>query len=186
MPVLLIPYDNGMLVNYPPLNLMYVASAMIRAGQDVKVYQHDMYHSEDNLRCILRNDSFDIIGLGACAGYYQYQQIQKLCEIVREETCAKIWLGGHLVSPAPNYFKEKFLADYVCVGEYDYTGDLDSLPLPAWDLFNIDYYALMRLPHAGNSDRCFPVLGGRGCPFSCTFCYRMIKGYRAHSIQRIL
>ena len=186
MRVLLIPYDNGMLVNYPPLNLAYVAGALIEEGDDVEVYQHDIYHSEDNLRQHLQGDDYDVAGLGACAGYYQYQQIQRLCEIIHSECDAQIWLGGHLVTPAPDYFRERFKASWVCQGEYDYTEDLDSLPFPAWDLFNIDYYALMRLPHADNSDRCFPVLGGRGCPFKCTFCYRMEKGYRAHSIEHIL
>ena len=186
MRILLLPYDNGMHINYPPLNLMYVASALIQEGHNVQVYQHDIYHSEDSLRQHLRNNDYDIIGLGACAGYYQYQQIQKLCQIIRVESTARIWLGGHLVSPDPFYFQEKMGVDRVYCGEYDFIEDLDSLSFPARGLFNIDYYALMRLPHADNSDRCFPVLGGRGCPFACTFCYRMHSGYRAHSIERIL
>ena len=184
--VLLLPYDNGMHINYPPLNLAYVASAMIRKGHDVTVVQHDIYHSETLLRQHLRNNHYDIVGLGACAGYYQYQQIKKLCSLIREISSAKIWLGGHLVTPEPDYFLKEFNVDWICEGEYDFTDDLDSLPLPSWNLFDISYYALMRLPRCDNNDRCFPVLGGRGCPFKCTFCYRMEQGYRAHSIERIL
>ena len=56
--------------------------------------------------------------------------------------------------------------------------DLDTIALPAWDLFPIDYYRL--LPHESSSklDFCMPALSGRGCPFRCTFCYRIDKGFR--------
>ncbi|MFC1983973.1 B12-binding domain-containing radical SAM protein [Chloroflexota bacterium] len=64
--------------------------------------------------------------------------------------------------------------------------DLDSIPFPAWDLFPIDYYALIRQPHIKNNERAFPVLSGRGCPFRCNFCYRMDKGYRARTPESII
>lgn len=49
--------------------------------------------------------------------------------------------------------------------------DIDSIPFPAWDLFPIDYYTLMREPHIENSERCLQMVSGMGCPFSCNFCY---------------
>jgi len=64
--------------------------------------------------------------------------------------------------------------------------DLDSLPYPAWDLFPMDYYSLIRLPHIGNNKRAFPVLTSRGCPFRCNFCYRMDKGYRPRALESIV
>ena len=64
--------------------------------------------------------------------------------------------------------------------------DLDELPFPAWDLFPVDYYSLIRLPHANNTDRVFPVLSGRGCPFRCNFCYRMDDGYRPRTSEGII
>jgi len=64
--------------------------------------------------------------------------------------------------------------------------DIDSIPLPAWDLFPMDYYALLRAPHIKNTDRCMPVISGRGCPFKCNFCYRMDKGVRARSPESIV
>ncbi len=63
--------------------------------------------------------------------------------------------------------------------------ELDTLPFPAWDLFPIDYYSLIRLPHIKNNERCFPVLTSRGCPFRCTFCYRMDKGLRLRSAENV-
>jgi radical SAM superfamily enzyme YgiQ (UPF0313 family) len=59
--------------------------------------------------------------------------------------------------------------------------DVDGIALPAWDLFPMDYYALLRLPHCENRDRVLPVLGARGCPYKCNFCYRMDPGARLRS-----
>lgn len=64
--------------------------------------------------------------------------------------------------------------------------DVDSIPFPAWDLFPIDYYSLLREPKSRNDDRCFPVLSGRGCTFKCDFCYRMDKGFRPRSTRNII
>lgn len=64
--------------------------------------------------------------------------------------------------------------------------DIDAIPFPAWDLFPVDYYALLRMPHIKNSERCFPVLSARGCPFKCNFCYRMDKGIRLRSPENII
>jgi anaerobic magnesium-protoporphyrin IX monomethyl ester cyclase len=64
--------------------------------------------------------------------------------------------------------------------------DIDGIPWPAYDLFPIEYYRLIRFPHAANSDFCMPMLSARGCPFSCNFCYRMDKGYRIRDPEKIL
>ena len=64
--------------------------------------------------------------------------------------------------------------------------DIDSIPFPAWDLFPMDYYALLRMPNIKNSERCVPVLSARGCPFKCNFCYRMDKGVRIRSPESII
>lgn len=65
--------------------------------------------------------------------------------------------------------------------------DVDSFPFPAWDLFPMDNYTLLRT-HAKipNGHRSLPILSGRGCIFRCNFCYRMDKGFRPRSIQAIL
>lgn len=64
--------------------------------------------------------------------------------------------------------------------------DIDSIPFPAYDLFPIEYYRLMREPHATSSDFLMPVLSGRGCTFKCNFCYRMDKGFRPRSSESII
>lgn|SRR5688572_1413031 len=57
--------------------------------------------------------------------------------------------------------------------------DLDSLPLPAWDLVDIQPYRRSWLDHAGY----FSMNMGttRGCPFKCNWCAKPIYGNRYNS-----
>lgn len=64
--------------------------------------------------------------------------------------------------------------------------DIDKIPLPAFDLFPIEHYRLLRMPHVKNSDFVMPVISGRGCNFKCNFCYRLDPGFRPRSIQGII
>ena len=64
--------------------------------------------------------------------------------------------------------------------------DIDSIPFPAYELFPIDYYRLLRMPHVTSSDFVMPILSGRGCTFRCAFCYRMDKGFRQRSNESII
>lgn len=64
--------------------------------------------------------------------------------------------------------------------------DIDSIPFPAYELFPMEYYRLLRMPHCSNADFVFPMLSGRGCTFRCNFCYRMDKGFRPRSSEYII
>ncbi len=53
--------------------------------------------------------------------------------------------------------------------------DIDLLPLPAWQLYDLDKYKSGGL-YSGFGRRGqleLPVEGARGCPFSCIFCFRV-------------
>jgi radical SAM superfamily enzyme YgiQ (UPF0313 family) len=64
--------------------------------------------------------------------------------------------------------------------------DIDDIPLPAWDLFPIDAYAIYKPSGAMGTVRTMPILTCRGCMYSCSFCYRMEAGYRARSYESII
>lgn len=64
--------------------------------------------------------------------------------------------------------------------------DVDSIPYPAYELFPMEYYRLMRSPHASVSDFLLPIVSGRGCKFTCNFCYRMDEGFRPRSNENII
>jgi len=57
--------------------------------------------------------------------------------------------------------------------------DLDSLPLPAWDLVDIDSYRKIWLKHNGYFS--LNISTTRGCPFKCNWCAKPIYGNRYHA-----
>lgn len=77
--------------------------------------------------------------------------------------------------------------------------NLDSIPLPAWDLFPMEIYLKnpVGAPNRnkwidGNSDENVPLSmnmnGTRGCPYKCIYCYHdfMGSGYRHRSPKNII
>ena len=64
--------------------------------------------------------------------------------------------------------------------------DIDTIPFPAYDLFPVHYYRLLRMPHVTSSDFAMPILSGRGCTFTCNFCYRLDEGFRPRSSESII
>lgn len=75
---------------------------------------------------------------------------------------------------------------FVVNGARPLVEDIDTLPWPAYDLFPIHYYRMLRLPHCTRTDFTMPILSARGCTFTCNFCYRMDKGYRARKPDAII
>ncbi len=49
-------------------------------------------------------------------------------------------------------------------------GDIDSIPVPAWDLVPLENYMSRGLGHGSMHARNMPLMATRGCPFQCTFC----------------
>lgn len=74
----------------------------------------------------------------------------------------------------------------VITGKRTLIRDIDTIPFPAYHLFPIGYYRLMRMPHVTNRDFALPILSGRGCTFTCAFCYRMDEGFRPRSNVSII
>jgi len=65
-----------------------------------------------------------------------------------------------------------------------YVQDLDSLPYPAWEDFDLKKYPGCN-PHQTKLE--LPMMTGRGCPYRCTFCCRANGGkIRRRNIQSII
>lgn len=48
--------------------------------------------------------------------------------------------------------------------------DIDTIPWPAWDLFDIEAYNEHRFVSGIHYGRTVPILATRGCPYQCTYC----------------
>jgi anaerobic magnesium-protoporphyrin IX monomethyl ester cyclase len=66
--------------------------------------------------------------------------------------------------------------------------DIDTIAFPAYDLFPIEFYRLLRTNpmYTSNTEFEMPILTGRGCTFECNFCYRLDKGFRPRSNESII
>ena len=63
--------------------------------------------------------------------------------------------------------------------------DLDELPMPAWDLLDIEAYRSAWLEAHGYFS--LNLIASRGCPYSCNWCAKPVHGdaYRQHSPDRV-
>jgi anaerobic magnesium-protoporphyrin IX monomethyl ester cyclase len=62
--------------------------------------------------------------------------------------------------------------------------NLDSLPFPKWDQFDISKYRYKIVTGNGIT---LPMLGSRGCPYTCSYCpYRVNSKYRIRSAESIV
>ncbi len=113
--------------------------------------------------------------------------------------CVIIGEGELTIVELAERIKEKQSLKDVCGIAYRGTGgevihnekrelikNVDSISMPAYDMFPIEYYRLFRSPKSTNRDFCMPMVSGRGCPFRCNFCYRMDKGFRPRSADSII
>lgn len=64
--------------------------------------------------------------------------------------------------------------------------DLDSLPFPAWKLFNVPEYSTTRLLTRANPAGWLET--SRGCPYGCVYCNKSVfgRGFRAKSAARVV
>lgn len=118
MRVLLVVHDCNAPYNVFPYGIGYLAAAMRNAGHKVAIYDQAITHaSTEDLYAYIRNEPrFDMIGMGFQAAYFHVcyevaQTIKKACGAI------PFVLGGSAPSASPEYFLDKFNADYVLVGE---------------------------------------------------------------------
>jgi len=67
--------------------------------------------------------------------------------------------------------------------------DLDSLPLPARHLFDMDYYTQRWNWPRGHWLKTANLMSSRGCPYSCTYCASKVMfgiGFRANSVKKTM
>lgn len=65
--------------------------------------------------------------------------------------------------------------------------NLDTSPLPAWDLFPMEEYSTcIKTFGQEPQEKSLSFITGRGCTNRCSFCYRLEKGLRARSVPNVI
>ena len=65
--------------------------------------------------------------------------------------------------------------------------DLDSLPLPAWDLIDYKKFWSRRSMSTSGIRRYLPIFTSRGCPYKCIYCHQLFgKSFRSRSPESVV
>jgi radical SAM superfamily enzyme YgiQ (UPF0313 family) len=65
--------------------------------------------------------------------------------------------------------------------------DLDTIPLPAYDLLDMDLYSKNITASPIGRRRNMTIMTTRGCPYRCIYCHNLFgKGFRVKSVDKVL
>lgn len=193
----------------PPLGLGILISVLKELNH--KVYFSDQYLKQSNIlnTDFLQKHKIDFVGIYSNTICYAstLRMIENLQELRdRQKWNGKIIIGGPHTSVGyktiPDY------VDYIVIGEGEISvpkilngevkeriiygekvGDLDSLPMPAWEEFIYRPYDWHDPWKSIDAYPFYTMITSRGCPFNCTFCsVKSIwgKDYRYMSAEKIV
>lgn len=205
--IVLINYDNGSRWPVLPQNLILLASGLARDSHKVQIVDFNLTCAPYELMADKLRTA-DIVGLGFVAGYYPHREAKKIAAEINKSSQRgdfKFIIGGHGPSASPEYYEALLNADAVFTGSADFSlrqwirdGEPSGIiPSMGFDPNIITYRAYPQGPHMDVYKRImFPntksdqfaiqLLSGRGCPYSCSFCYRADKKSMHYEIHYIL
>ncbi|MFA4889344.1 MAG: radical SAM protein [Candidatus Omnitrophota bacterium] len=204
----------------PPDWLCYAAAVLKQDGFDVELYDFVANNWDKNkLRQLVGEKKPDFIVLDSTTPSI-YSDIECAKTVKEASAAKIIMVGTHATAlPIETMNFAKGDVDVIALGEFDYTiseiiknwenlqevqgicywrngeakltanrpliEDLDELPFPAWEHIDILKYF-----DAGRLYPYIDIIGGRGCPYQCTFCQwpQLMFGhrYRFRSPQNIV
>lgn len=193
--------------------LAYIAAALKKAGVQVKVLDlanHRKWNAEQITRNVIEDFKPDLIGIGLF--YIGYYHVKEMVTRIKRYSDCPIVIGG----PQMMLEKEQIMhdipgLDYAILGDgeeaivelckavdgqmsfKDIDGlirrekgrvirnkdrclskDIDNLPFPDYGAFGIEKIKI------------YSIITSRGCPYSCTYCFRSSPTWRARSPENII
>ena len=203
---------------YPPLGLGYLAAVLEKAEHVVRIYDLSLDSLKAFSKTIqeIINFSPEVVGLSVMS--HTYESALKIARVIKEKSEATVVFGGPHPSVMPKEVAGEDGVDIVVMGEAEetireicgkrinlemidgicysqekkiflnpkknYIQDLDKLPFPGRHLLKLSRYSLR--DESGN--RMATIMTSRGCPYSCTYCYKGIFGrkFRERSTKSIV
>jgi anaerobic magnesium-protoporphyrin IX monomethyl ester cyclase len=174
----------------PNVTLAYLDSILSAHGANVKVLE--VYRSEQLVPADLYLISSSIVDCNF---------ERELGLKVKGRFGSTVGFFGSFASTVPDFFSD--CADFIVKEEIEniapalangiipkgiisagFVENLDSLPFPKWDQFDIGKYRYKIVTGNGIA---LPMLGSRGCPYTCSYCpYRVNSKYRIRSAESIV
>jgi len=188
-----------------PLGICYIASVIKKNGfhLDCINLNHLNGSVEEILEKELKKGYDNVLSGNIFVGYLVLKEI--VSAVRKFSSKSKIIIGGSVISSDPSII-ENLKPDFGIIGEGEMTiinllktgqnkpeeiKDLDELPYPDFESFGFDEYLNNLYTNQDyfttieDYPRIYPIIGSRGCPFNCTFCYHHGK-YRERSIDSII
>lgn len=188
----------------------YLTSVIRKAGHVVKVLECDATVIDTySIKKVLKEEDCDLIGVGGISS--TFPAVDWMIKYIRSVRDTPIVLGGGLLTSNPSVVFDCLRPDYGVIGEGEITivellngfngsatvpglmidgalpeprkpiQDLDSLPWPAWDDFDMEGIIERSKDGAGGRRR-LSILTSRSCPFLCSFCFHTVGNtYRRRS-----
>jgi len=204
MKVLLIrPKNFYNIVGNAPISLLSLASTLIKSDHQVKIVDLMNNPNYDVVKDI--KDDYDFIGISCWTS--EIDHTIKLCKLIRGNSNSKIVLGGIHPTLFPEQTANSDLVDHVIVGEGEHSFvrlcngetnqqvlrqqiplNLDELPLPSYDLIDMEQY-INQIDSDGRNIRAIEYHSSRGCPSECAFCINVVlnnRRYRAISARKVV
>ncbi len=106
-----------------PLGVGYLTAVLQKQKAEVKVCCQDIYHytNEELAEKYLKNEDYDLIGVGFLAARFK-ETIIDLCDTINKyKKNARLILGGHGASAIPEYVLKTTKADFIAIGESEET-----------------------------------------------------------------
>jgi len=201
--------------NYPPLNLISLGSSLKSAGYDVRIINSALERGQfETIEAHLENSLLACITILTS----EIPDAYKIIRFIKEKSKLPVVVGGWHCTLFPEQMASSQYVDYVVSGEGEEhlvniadtlrngkkpehnifpkkTVNLDSLPVPAYDLDeNIDRFISGYLTdklseRVKQPMRWLPYESSRGCPSQCTFCINVVSNntrYRKKSADKVI
>jgi len=193
----------------PHIGTAYLAAVLLKDNHEVSVLDMRLGYDEEYLINKIRERGAELVCVTCVSMNYKstYQLIDKLKEngfrvaiggphssTLREKVLKECKADFAVKGEAENTLVE------ICSGkdlksikgviwrdgenitenpDSEFIKDLDNIPFPAFQLFELDKYI----------DKKFPIVTSRGCPYGCTYCsikFTMGRGFRKRSPENVV
>lgn len=108
-------------------------------------------------------------------------------ELIMEEV-VRAWRDGSDMSHIPGLIRKTAGGDIVTnPGEAPIVEDLDTLPMPAYDLIDVRAYRRDNTSVPVRYRNCVALYSSRGCPYGCIYCHNIFgRRFRMQSPERMV
>lgn len=185
-----------------PTKIGKIASAFQADVVGISAFASDCLEAGEVARAVKAQSPFSVIVMGGAhvtsdpTYFFRYREVDyciagegeltlnRLCHLLQEGTREDL---AHLPGL---YYRQP--DDSLAGQRHSFIDDLDGLPLPAWDLLDVEsYFNNKHKRPCGNphnyDTRVLPMMTSRGCPFHCAYCHDIFgTKVRTFSTDRVM